>query len=236
MQPDRAFARPTIGSPPLQRSPDTLTPSAIVSKCQNSPLVRLLGYFFVTLHPQSKKLCLMDTIKIKDLTFQLSITEQQIQQRIQEIGRQIHRDFAGKNPIFLVVLNGAFMFASDLLKEVEIPCQVSFIRLSSYVGTQSTGEVKEIMGINTPLEQRHVIIVEDIVDTGVTMKNMWALLSDHKPASIHLASLLVKPKNLKVNVNIDYTGFNIGNDFIVGYGLDYDGYGRNERNIYVLKS
>lgn len=188
------------------------------------------------MHPQSKKLCPMDTIKIKDLTFQLSITEQQIQQRIQEIGRQIHRDFAGKDPIFLVVLNGAFMFASDLLKEVEIPCQVSFIRLSSYVGTQSTGEVKEIMGINTPLEQRHVIIVEDIVDTGVTMKNMWALLSDHKPASIHLASLLVKPKNLKVNVNVDYTGFNIGNDFIVGYGLDYDGYGRNERNIYVLKS
>lgn len=225
-----------LSAAPIQQTPNTLMPSTIVSKCQNSPHVRLLGYFFVTLHPQSKKLCHMDTIKIKDLTFQLSITEQQIQQRIQEIGRQIHRDFAGKDPIFLVVLNGAFMFASDLLKEVEIPCQVSFIRLSSYVGTQSTGEVKEIMGINTPLEQRHVIIVEDIVDTGVTMKNMWALLSDHKPASIHLASLLVKPKNLKVNVNVDYTGFNIGNDFIVGYGLDYDGYGRNERNIYVLKS
>lgn len=225
-----------LSAAPIQQTPNTLMPSTIVSKCQNSPHVRLLGYFFVTLHPQSKKLCPMDTIKIKDLTFQLSITEQQIQQRIQEIGRQIHRDFAGKDPIFLVVLNGAFMFASDLLKKVEIPCQVSFIRLSSYVGTQSTGEVKEIMGINTPLEQRHVIIVEDIVDTGVTMKNMWALLSDHKPASIHLASLLVKPKNLKVNVNVDYTGFNIGNDFIVGYGLDYDGYGRNERNIYVLKS
>lgn len=178
----------------------------------------------------------MDTIQIKDLIFQISISEQQIKQRVQEMGREIHHDFATKDPIFLVVLNGAFMFAADLLKEVDIPCQVSFIRLSSYIGTSSTGEVKEIMGINTPLENRHVIIVEDIVDTGITMKNMWALLSDHKPASIHLASLLVKPNNLKVNVNIDYTGFNIGNDFIVGYGLDYDGYGRNERNIYVLKN
>ncbi len=188
------------------------------------------------MHPQSKKSRYMDTIQIKDLTFQLYISEQQIRQRIQEMGREIHRDFADKDPIFLVVLNGAFMFAADLLKEVDISCQVSFIRLSSYIGTSSTGEVKEIMGINTPLENRHVIIVEDIVDTGVTMKNMWALLSDHKPASIHLASLLIKPKNLKVNVNVDYTGFNIGNDFIVGYGLDYDGYGRNEKNIYVLKS
>mgnify|MGYP000724305712 CR=1 FL=1 len=104
------------------------------------------------------------------------------------------------------------------------------------MGTGSTGEVREIIGISTPLEQRHVIIVEDIVDTGITMKNMWARLSDYRPASIRLAALLVKPQNLKVNVNVDYTGFHIGNDFVVGYGLDYDGYGRNERNLYVLKS
>lgn len=178
----------------------------------------------------------MDTIQIKDLTFQLSLSEAQIRQRVRQLGRDIRRDYAGKNPVFLVVLNGAFMFASDLLKEVEIECEVSFVRLASYVGTGSTGEVREIIGISTPLEQRHVIIVEDIVDTGITMKNMWARLSDYRPASIRLAALLVKPQNLKVNVNVDYTGFHIGNDFVVGYGLDYDGYGRNERNLYVLKS
>ncbi len=176
----------------------------------------------------------MDTIKIKDKTFKTFITEAEIKQRVKELAAQISRDMDGKNPLLLSVLNGSFIFAADLMRELTIPCEISFVKLASYQGTISTGKIKEVIGINEDLTGRTVIIVEDIVDTGATMKNMMESLGTRNPASLHICTLFVKPDKLKEPLDIAYAAFSIPNDFIVGYGLDYDQQGRQLKEIYTL--
>ena len=176
----------------------------------------------------------MSIVKIKDKTFKTSISQEEIQQRIKEVAARINKDMAGKNPLFLGVLNGAFMFAADLMREITIPCEISFVKLASYQGTTSTGKVKEIFGINEDLTGRNVIIIEDIVDTGRTMKQMVESLGTRRLESVHICSLFVKPDKLQEPIDVDYARFSIPNDFIVGYGLDYDQLGRNLKEIYTL--
>ena len=168
----------------------------------------------------------MDTIQIKDKMFTVSIKEQDILKEVTRVANEINRDLAGKNPLFLSVLNGSFMFT--------IPCEISFVKLASYQGVSSTGVIKEVIGINEDLTDRTVVIVEDIVDTGLTMQRLLDTLGTRSPKEIHIASLLVKPDKLKVDLNIEYVAMNIPNDFIVGYGLDYDGFGRNYPDIYTV--
>ena len=176
----------------------------------------------------------MAIVKIKYNTFKTSISQEEIQQRIKEVAARINKDMAGKNPLFLGVLNGAFMFAADLMREITIPCEISFVKLASYQGTTSTGKVKEIFGINEDLTGRNVIIIEDIVDTGRTMKQMVESLGTRRLESVHICSLFVKPDKLQEPIDVDYACFSIPNDFIVGYGLDYDQLGRNLKEIYTL--
>ena len=176
----------------------------------------------------------MSRVKIKDKTFETSIPEADIKQRVKELAQQISRDMEGKNPLLLGVLNGSFIFAADLMREITIPCEVSFVKLASYQGVTSTGKVREVLGINEDLQGRHVIIVEDIVDTGRTMKQMIESLGTRNPASVRICTLFVKPEKLEVKLDIDYAAFSIPNDFIVGYGLDYDQQGRQLKEIYTL--
>ncbi|MCI7045392.1 MAG: hypoxanthine phosphoribosyltransferase [Prevotellaceae bacterium] len=176
----------------------------------------------------------MSIVKIKDKTFKTSIPEVEIQQRVKEVADHINRDMADKNPLLLAVLNGSFMFAADLMKNITIPCEISFVKLASYQGTQSTGEVKEVIGINEDLAGRTVIIVEDIVESGLTIQRMLDSLGTRNPDSIDVCTLLLKPDRLKVDLDIKYVAFSIPNDFILGYGLDYDQQGRNLRDIYTL--
>ncbi len=176
----------------------------------------------------------MSIVKIKDLTFKTFIPEAEIQQRVKAVAEKINRDLDGKNPLLLAVLNGSFIFAADLIRHITIPCEISFVKLASYQGTTSTGKIKEVIGLNEDLTGRTVIIVEDIVDTGYTMKQMIESLGTRHPAAVHVCSLLVKPGKLQVPLHIEYAAMEIPNDFIVGYGLDYDQQGRNLRDIYVL--
>jgi adenylate kinase len=176
----------------------------------------------------------MSVVKIKDKTFKTSIPEKEIKARIQAVADRINHDLADKNPLFLAVLNGAFVFAADLMRMITIPCEISFVKLASYQGTTSTGKITEVMGINEDLTDRTIVIIEDIVDTGLTMKRMIESLGTRHPASVHICSLLVKPEKLQVDLNIEYAAMEIPNDFIVGYGLDYDQQGRNLPDIYTL--
>lgn len=176
----------------------------------------------------------MDTIRIKDKTFAVSIKEEDILKEVERVADAINRDLAGKNPLFLCVLNGSFMFASDLMKRISIPCEISFVKLASYQGVSSTGVIKEVIGLNEDISGRTVVIVEDIVDTGLTMQRLLETLGTRNPAEIHIATLLVKPDKLQVELDIEYAAMQIPNDFIVGYGLDYDGFGRNYKDIYTL--
>jgi hypoxanthine phosphoribosyltransferase len=175
----------------------------------------------------------MKTIKDKD--FVLLIDKQKIAERIQVLGDKISKDFDDKNPIILGVLNGSFMFLSDLMKKLTIDCQMTFLKVNSYENLQSTGKIKELIGLQEDIQNRAVIVVEDIVDTGKTMKWIIEKLNEKKPKSIHLVSLLLKPTALVEDIIVDYCGFEIGDKFVVGYGLDYDGYGRNFPEILVLK-
>lgn len=174
----------------------------------------------------------MSIVKIKDKTFQTLISEAEIKKRVKELAESINHDMKDKNPIFLSVLNGAFIFTADLLREVTIPCEVSFVKLASYQGVISSGKVKEVIGLNVDIANRTVVIVEDIVDTGHTMRRMIDTLQLQHPASIHICTLFVKPKKLEEKLNIDYAAFEIPNGFIVGYGLDYDQQGRNLKEVY----
>lgn len=176
----------------------------------------------------------METIQVKDREFEVFLKEEDIQKEIKRVASEINRDYIGKEPLFLCILNGAFMFAADLLKEVNVPCNVSFVKVASYSGTDSTGKVKELMGLNESVEGRHVIIVEDIVDTGYTMRDILDSLSEKNAASVQVCALLCKPDKLKVDLDLKYLALNIPNGFIVGYGLDYDGFGRNSRDIYKI--
>jgi hypoxanthine phosphoribosyltransferase len=176
----------------------------------------------------------MNNVTIKGKTFRPSITEEEILKSVKKVAERINRDMAGKNPLFLAVLNGSFIFAADLMREITIPCQVSFVKLASYEGTTSTGKVTEVIGINEDLSGRTIIIVEDIVDTGQTLKRMIETLGTRNPESVHICTLLVKPEKLTVDLNIEYAAMEIPNDFIVGYGLDFDQEGRNLRDIYTI--
>ena len=176
----------------------------------------------------------MKVLQVKDKSFAISIPEAKIQEQVRRVAAEINSDYAGEEPLFLPVLNGAFMFAADLLREVTLPCEISFIKLASYQGTQSTGEIREVIGLSKDITGRHVIIVEDILDSGLTMAHMIDTLKLQNPASVAVCSCLVKPDALKVKVPIDYCCMEIPNDFIVGYGLDYDGFGRNTRDIFTL--
>ena len=168
----------------------------------------------------------MGIVKIKDKTFKTSIPEEEIKARVKAVAQQISKDMEGKTPLLLGVLNGSFVFAADLMREMTIPCEISFVKLASYQGTTSTGKIKEVLGINENLAGRTVIIVEDIVESGQTMKQMIESLGTRNPASIHICTLFFKPDKLKEELSLDYVAFTIPDDFIVGYGLDYDGLGR----------
>lgn len=176
----------------------------------------------------------MNQVTVLDKTFQLSIPHDQILTAVARIAKELDKDFHGKDPLFLAVLNGSFIFASDLFKMLTVPCSISFIKMASYSGEKSSGQVNELIGLTENLKGRHVVILEDIVDSGLTMKVLLQKLEERSPASITIASLLFKPDAFKADFQIDYLGMSIPNDFIVGYGLDYNGYGRNLKNIYTV--
>jgi len=175
-----------------------------------------------------------EIVQVHDKQFELFIPEVQIQQEVTRIAEEMNRDLSDKDPIFLGILNGAFMFASDLYKQLTFPCQISFLKLASYSGTKSTGTVKQLIGINLDLKDRVVVVLEDIVDTGVTLETIIRQLSGYQPMEIRVATFLHKPEATVKEVILDYVGMEIPNDFILGYGLDYDGYGRNFKEIYQL--
>ena len=177
----------------------------------------------------------MSIVKIKDKTFETSIPEEEIKQRVLAVAEQINKDMADKNPLLLAVLNGSFIFAADLMRGLTIPCEISFVKMASYEGTSSTGQMKQLIGINSDIKDRHIIIVEDIVESGFTMQTMLEQLKGLQPESIHICTLLLKPERLKVPLDIEYVAFRTPNDFILGYGLDYDQQGRQLRDIYTLK-
>ena len=176
----------------------------------------------------------MDTVKIKDKSFRVSIPEAEIKQHVKALAEQMSKDLEGKNPIFLGVLNGSFIFAADLMREMTVPCEISFVKLASYQGTTSTGKVREVLGINENLSGRTVVIVEDIVESGQTMKQMIESLGTRNPESVRICTLFFKPEKLKEDLNLDYVAFRIPDDFIVGYGLDYDGLGRELKDVYTI--
>lgn len=177
----------------------------------------------------------MAIIKVKDLEFEPYLTREDIKTQIERIAAQINKDYEGKRPLFVAILNGSFMFAADLFKAVSIDAEICFIKLASYKGTKSTGQVITAIGLDQDIHDRHVIIIEDIVDTGKTLNEFLPQLMHQQPASLALAVLLHKPDATKHPIEINYLGFTIPNKFVLGYGLDYDGLGRNIPEIYQLK-
>ncbi|RIV27639.1 hypoxanthine phosphoribosyltransferase [Fibrisoma montanum] len=173
-------------------------------------------------------------LTINDKTFVPFITASAIQARVLELAEQINQDYATRQPLIVVVLNGAFIFAADLLKNLTIPCEITFIRVASYHQTTSTGQLRQILGLSQSVTNRDLIIVEDIVDTGFTISEIRDQLNGDNPASIAIATLLFKPAALQKPLHLNYVGFEIENRFVLGYGLDYDGLGRNTKDILVL--
>ena len=176
----------------------------------------------------------MKPIRVKDKSFSPFIREKEILDAVDQLAEKLMRDLDGKNPLFLVVLNGAFMFAADLMKRINIPCEVSFVKLSSYIGTQSTSVVRELIGLDQVPTGRTIVIIEDIIDSGITMGVTTEKLKKLGAKDVRIATLLFKPDAFRMNYEIDYIGIEIPNDFIIGYGLDYDGYGRNYPEIYKI--
>lgn len=174
-------------------------------------------------------------IKLHDKHFEPMLKNELIEIEIQRMATQISQDYAGKTPLFIAILNGSFMFAAQLMKSLTIPAEITFLRVSSYQATSSTGKVLELLGLQESVENREVIVLEDIIDTGLTMEKIKEQLLAKNPSSFALASLFHKPEALKTPIEIDYLGFKIENKFVVGYGLDYDGLGRNLSDLYVLK-
>ncbi|GHB85326.1 hypoxanthine phosphoribosyltransferase [Persicitalea jodogahamensis] len=173
-------------------------------------------------------------ITIKDKTFVPFLEPVELEKRIVELARELDKDYEGKNPLFIVVLKGAFLFAAELFKHLSTPCEITFVRLSSYESMGSSGRVKQIIGLEESVQDRHVVIVEDIVDTGLTMAQLTAQLSGQGASSVEIATLLHKPDALREDVRIRYLGFKIENRFVVGFGLDYEEHGRNLAGIHVL--
>ena len=173
-------------------------------------------------------------IKINDKCFELLIKSSEIQNAINEIAKKMNNDMKGKDVVFVCILNGAFIFASDLLKKIKFKCCITFIKLSSYKQIKSSGVIKKLIGINEEIKDKSIVIIEDIVDTGMTIESTIARLLEYKPKEIKIATLLFKPQAYTKNIEIDYIGFKIPDNFVVGFGLDYNGYGRNLRDIYTL--
>ena len=173
-------------------------------------------------------------IKVIDKEFEIFIPNSEIDSAIQKVANQINKDYEHKKPLFVVILNGAFMFAADLMKKLTIECEVSFVKLSSYQGMRTTEKVKKIIGLNESIAGRSIIIVEDIIDTGITMEHLLEELGALNPRDIKISTLLYKPDAFRKDYKIDYIGLDIPNDFILGYGLDYDGFARNLPDIYKL--
>jgi hypoxanthine phosphoribosyltransferase len=177
----------------------------------------------------------MKQIKIHDKNFQLFIPYEKIHATVEKMAECMNRDLAGKNPLFICILNGSFMFAAELFKRISlVETEISFVKLASYYGDKTTGEVKQLIGLNENIEGRTVVVLEDIVDSGLTIDNIHAQLNEMNPQKVLIATLLLKPDALKKKVQLDYIGMEIPNDFIVGYGLDYDGHGRNLIDIYSV--
>lgn len=179
----------------------------------------------------------MKKVKLKDKEFEVSIPSEKIQEAIAKMAKIINADYKDKEvPLFISILNGSFMFTADLFKHIDFVCEVTFLKLTSYRGTASTGAVRQLIGVNEAIEGRDVIVLEDIVDTGITLEQILGQLKSFEPASVKVATLLYKPEAYQKDMDIDYIGMEIPNDFIVGYGLDYDGLGRNLADIYTLIS
>jgi hypoxanthine phosphoribosyltransferase len=176
----------------------------------------------------------MNELKVLDKTFVPFISEATIQEKIKEIAALINVEYQDKKPLFISILNGSFMFAADLFKQVTVDAEICFIKLASYKGTTSTGQVITAIGLDIDLTNRHVIVLEDIIDTGKTLHTFLPQLHNQQPASLKIGVLLHKPDATVFEVPIDYCCFSIPNKFVLGYGLDYDGYGRNSRDIYKL--
>lgn len=175
------------------------------------------------------------TIQVKDKTFAVSIHASEIQKEVKRVAAEINHDYAGQEPVFLAVLNGSFIFAADLIRHINLPCEISFVKLTSYQGTATTGEIHEMIGLNADIANRPVIVIEDIIDTGLTMSHMLETLQKHAPKSIDICTLLLKPSKLQTALDVRYCCMKIPNDFIVGYGIDYDGFGRNLEDIYTIR-
>lgn len=175
-------------------------------------------------------------MKIKELEFEKFISEDEIKQKVTLLAETIDHDYAAKTPVFLPILNGSFMFSADLLKQVSIPCRVSFVKISSYVGTVSSGQIKTLIGLEESLFNQDIIIVEDIIDTGLTLQKIIEELKSLGTKSVEVISLLRKKPARDKNIPVKYPGFDIGTEFVVGYGLDYDGLGRNLKDIYRTDS
>ena len=177
-----------------------------------------------------------NTVTAHDLSFEIYISKEAIAQKVAEIGTQITKDYQNKNPLFIGILNGCFVFAADLMRACDMDCEVSFIKIASYEGTTSTGKITTLIGLNADeVKGRDIIIMEDIIDTGKTLFKFLKDLKAMKPTSIAIASLLLKPDAIQHPIPIDYLGFEIPNKFVIGYGLDYNGLGRNLEAIYQLK-
>ncbi len=173
-------------------------------------------------------------IRVLDKEFEISIAHEQIQEAIEQVAEKINNDLSEKDVIFLGILNGAFMFASDLYKNLTFNSQISFLKVASYSGTSSSGNVKRLIGINEDLKNKTVVVIEDIIDSGYTIDHILKQLKGYEPAEIKIATFLFKPDAYQTNIPIDYVGMEIPNDFIIGYGLDYNGYGRNLKHIYKI--
>ena len=179
--------------------------------------------------------CNKNRVKLYDKTFEVMIPAEQIDRAVEQVAEQINVDYADREtPLFLGVLNGSFMFMSDLMKKVDFNCELSFVKLASYAGTSTTGKVQELIGLKNNIEGRHVIVVEDIVDTGESIEHLMRSLAGHHPASVEVATLFFKPNSYSKQIPIKYKALEIGNEFIVGYGLDYDQLGRNLKDVYVV--
>ena len=176
----------------------------------------------------------MDKVKILDKEFKLFISEEQIKEAVKEMACRMNKELKGQKIFFIGILNGCFMFAADLVRNLDLDCTITFLKLASYQGTSSTGKVKRLIGLNEDIEGQTVVVLEDIVDTGVTLDFIQKQLKGYEPAEIKLATLLYKPEACRQDVALDYVGFEIPDDFVVGYGLDYNGYGRNLNQIYSL--
>lgn len=174
-------------------------------------------------------------MKILDLEFKPFITEKEIQHAVKKLGKKLNQEYSDRNPLFLVILNGAFIFAADLFRELKITAEVSFIKLSSYHEVKSSGRVREIIGLNHTIFNRNLIILEDIIDTGLTLHYTLEALQDLGAASIEVVTLFLKPDSFKKRIEVKYIGFEIPNGFVIGYGMDYQGYGRNLKNVFIQK-